>query len=363
MSGLARKHNALNLSQGFPNFEPDPELIDLIGKALKEGYNQYAPMAGIFSLRKVIAEKIEMLYGHSYRPDTEVTITAGATQAIYTAITAFVKTGDEVVVFKPAYDCYEPAILASGGVPVFLQMKGKDFKIDWQEFRDKLTPKTRMVVINTPHNPSGVIFSSEDLLQLQEALNSTNCIVLSDEVYEHIVFDGMQHESVSRYPGLAARSIVCASFGKTFHATGWKMGYCVAPEKLMREFQKIHEFNVYCINHPFQRALAEYLKQADKYLELGPFFQEKRDFFLRAIGPSRFKFTPAKGTYFQILDFSEITDEGDVAFAKRLTEEYRLASIPISAFNSRGEDNRQLRFCFAKTAETLEKAAEIINRI
>ena len=266
-------------------------------------------------------------------------------------------------VIKPAYDCYEPAILANGGIPVFVQLNNKDFKMDWANFRSKITPKTRMVIINTPHNPSGTIFSKEDMLQLQDALKGTNIILLSDEAYEHIVFDGLSHESVAKYPELVSRSIICASFGKTFHTTGWKMGYCVAPKVLMQEIQKIHEFNVFSVSHPMQRALTTYLKTPDNYLSLNSFFQKKRDLFLDGIKGSRFLYKPSQGTYFQLLDYSQITDEGDVALAKRLTIEHGVASIPISVFNEDLLDDKILRFCFAKKGETLEKAVTILSRL
>jgi methionine aminotransferase len=363
MSRLSKEHNAINIAQGFPNFEPDPVLIQLVAKAMKDGYNQYAPLGGIYSLKEVIAEKIALLYGTNYHPQSEITITVGATQAIFTAISAMVWPNDEVIVLKPAYDCYEPAIKANGGIPVLIQLTGKDYSIDWDVFKAHLNDKTRMIIINTPHNPSGMVFSSSDMLMLQSCLKDTNIILLSDEVYEHIVFDSNSHESASKYPDLASRSFVCASFGKTFHATGWKMGYCAAPAELMKEFQKIHEFNVFCVNHPFQRALAEYLKQPAHYLELGPFYQEKRDLFLSAIKNSRFKFRPTQGTYFQLLDFSEISNESDITFTERLAKESGIACIPISVFNKDLVDNKQIRICFAKTPETLLKAAEIIITI
>jgi len=362
MSRLAKEHDAVNLSQGFPNFDTDRKLIDLVSKAMNSGYNQYAPMQGIYSLREVIAEKFESLYGATYNPETEITVTTGATQAIFSIISAFVHPKDEVIILKPAYDCYEPAIIANGGVPIAIQMQGKDFKVDWDEFKQAINDKAKMVIINTPHNPSGTIFSKDDMLRLQEILKDTNILLLSDEVYEHIVFDDSQHESVAKYPDLASRSFICASFGKTFHITGWKMGYCAAPKALMQEFQKIHEFNVFCVNHPMQQAIATYLKEPRHYLELNAFFQDKRDFFLNAIKDSRFKFTPSKGTYFQLLDYSQITMENDVDFAKRLTKEHKIASIPISVFSD-GQDSKQLRFCFAKTNETIERAAEILNGI
>jgi len=363
MSRLAAEHNAINISQGFPDFDADPALIEMVTEAMQSGYNQYAPMAGIYSLREVISEKIESLYSTKYHPESEITVTSGATEAIYSTISAFVSEGEEVLVFKPAYDCYEPAILANGGIPVFIQLNNKDFKINWDEFRTKLTEKTRMVIINTPHNPSGTIFSKDDMLQLQDSLKETNIILLSDEAYEHIVFDGLKHESVSKYPELASRSVVCASFGKTFHVTGWKIGYCAAPKELMSEIQKIHEFNVFSVSHPVQKALAQYLKQATKYLKLNSFFQKKRDLFLEGIKDSRFSYQASQGTYFQLLDYSQITNEGDVALAKRLTIEHGVASIPISVFNETLLDNKLLRFCFAKKDETLEKATEILRKI
>lgn len=330
---------------------------------MEAGYNQYAPMEGIYSLREVISKKIEVLYGRSYHPDHEITMVAGATQGIFTAITAVVNKGDEVILFKPAYDCYEPAIEINGGIPVYLQMKGKEYRIDWDEFRAAITSRTRLVIINTPHNPTGSILREKDMKELADSLKNTDIMVLSDEVYEHMVFDGNEHQSVCRYPILAERSFAMASFGKTFHVTGWKMGYCAAPAPLMKEFRKVHEFNVYAINHPIQRALATYLSDPSHYLGLSEFFQRKRDLFLKAISPSRFSYTASSGTYFQLLDFSKITDEGDVDFSKRLIAEKGIASIPISVFNLDHLDRKQLRFCFAKTDETLYKAAEIINTI
>lgn len=360
---LSRKYNAINLSQGFPDFSMDSVLVDLVSKAMKNGYNQYAPMQGILALRERLSEKIETLYGANYNPENEITITAGATQAIFTAITAFVDKGDEVIVFKPAFDCYEPAIEVNGGVAIFCQLKKKTYEIDWDDFKSKITPKTKMVIINTPHNPSGTILSEKDILKFQAILRDTDIIVISDEVYEHITFDGLTHHSFSKYSDLASRSFICCSFGKTFHATGWKIGYCAGPKELMDEFQKTHQFNVFCTSHPVQVGLAEYLKEENSYLELGTFFQEKRDYFLSAISNSRFKFTPSKGTYFQLLDYSAITDESDVVFAKRLVTEYGIASIPISIFNENNREDGCLRFCFAKKKETLAKAAEILNRI
>ncbi|MGB5238596.1 MAG: methionine aminotransferase [Flavobacteriaceae bacterium] len=363
MSVMAKEYGAINLSQGFPNFEPDRKLLDLATKAMHDGFNQYAPLSGIYSLREVISEKIHSLYSREYHPDSEITITAGATQAIYTAIAAFVWPGDEVIVLKPAYDCYEPAIIAQGGRPVLVQMDPHEHEVDWKLFEKAIGDKTRMVIINTPHNPSGKTFSAEDMKTLERYLHNTDILVLSDEVYEHIVFDKVRHESASRFEDLASRSLICASFGKTFHVTGWKMGYCAAPDHLMKEFRRVHEFNVFCANHPLQRALASYLKTPDHYLNLGPFFQQKRDLFLSGLQSSRFKFNPSEGTYFQLLDFSDITDEGDVEFAKRLTVEKGVASIPISVFNKDGQDHGYLRFCFAKTEDTILRATEILGKI
>ena len=363
MSRMAAETGAINLSQGFPDFGVDPELIRLMQEALEGSHNQYAPMGGIYSLREAIVEKTARLYGASYHPETEVTLTAGATQAIYAAIASTVYPGDEVIIFKPAYDCYEPTVRAHGGIPVLLQLQGPDFKIDWEAFSKALNPKTRMVIINTPHNPSGTILKEADLKKLEALLHPTDTLVLSDEVYEHLVFDGQSHESVCKYPGLKERSFICASFGKTFHITGWKMGYCLAPAPLMAEFRKLHEFVVFSVNHPAQRALKKYLEEPSHYEGLGAFFQKKRDRFLEHIKESRFRFTPAEGTYFQLLDYSGISNEGDLHFAEHLTREHGVASIPISVFNLHRQDNRQLRFCFAKTEETLERAGDILLRL
>ena len=360
---LAVEHDAVNLSQGFPNFGADHKLLHLVKKAISEGYNQYAPMQGVYSLREVISQKIDSLYGRYYHPETEITVTASATQGIYTAISAFIRPNDEVIIFKPAYDCYEPAIELSGGVVVPLQLVGKDFKVNWEDFKNAISPKTKMVVINTPHNPTGTILSEQDMLQLQAVLSGTDIILVSDEVYEHLVFDGKSHQSVAKFEDLASRSILCASFGKTFHVTGWKMGYCTAPKALMREFQKVHQYVVFCVNHPMQRGIAQYLKAPENYLGLNEFYQQKRDYFQNAIKNSRFKVTHCSGTYFQLLDYSSISEENDVSFAERLIKEHKIAGIPISVFNLNNQDNKQLRFCFAKTKETLDKAAEILNRI
>ncbi|MGB3152244.1 MAG: methionine aminotransferase [Maribacter sp.] len=363
VGNLARTHNATDLSQGFPNFAADKKLMDMVSKAMHDGHNQYAAMPGYFGLREIISEKIENLHAAYYHPETEITVTVGATQAIFTAITAFVNPHDEVIVLKPAYDCYEPAIELNGGVPIYLELETPDYKVNWFAFKRLITSKTRMVIINTPHNPSGRILSKEDMLQLQELLRGTNILLISDEVYEHIIFDGKEHESASRFADLALRSFICASFGKTFHVTGWKMGYCAAPAVLMKEFRKVHQFNVFSVDHPTQRAMADYLRNANNYMNLNAFYQEKRDFFLKGLVNSRFSFKPSAGTYFQLLDYTQITDESDEDFAKRLITDYKLASIPISSFNVANRDDKVLRFCFAKKQETLVKALEILNQL
>ena len=363
MSKLAHEEKAINLSQGYPDFPSSPELIDLVSRAMKEGFNQYAPMPGIYSLREAISNKIETLYGTHYHPETEITVTAGATQAIYTIITALVQKDDEVIIFAPAYDCYDPTVRLNGGKTIELELKAPDFKVNWEEVKASISEKTRMIIINTPHNPSGTVMSHQDMLKLQELVNDTNIIVLSDEVYEHLIYDGLEHQSIARFPGLAERSFLVASFGKTFHNTGWKMGYCAGPKALMEEFRKVHQFNVFSVNHPIQKALSTYLKDDTHYLSLSNFFQAKRDLFLDAIKDSKFSFKPSSGTYFQLLDFSRISKESDLELAKKWTKERKLASIPVSAFYNKRTDHKVLRFCFAKSDETLLKGAEILNSI
>ena len=363
MSALANTHKALNLSQGFPNFKSDQKLIDLVTNAMNSGYNQYAPMAGSLELRVAITNKFEKLYNTSYNPDSEITITAGATQAIFTIISAFIRPNDEVIIFRPAYDCYEPTIELFGGKPISVQLEAPHYNVDWAEVSNKITPKTKMVIINTPQNPSGTIFSEDDMLKLQDLLKGTNIILLSDEVYEHIIFDGRNHQSACLFRDLKSRSFIVASFGKTFHNTGWKLGYCCAPKALMAEFRKVHQFNVFCANHPMQKALADYLQEPNHYLDLPNFYQRKRDLFLSLIKDSKFTFIPAQGTYFQVLDYSKISSENDIDFARRLTIDHKIASIPLSIFNINNLDSKVLRFCFAKTDDTLKQAAEILNRI
>jgi methionine transaminase len=360
MSGLAKEHNAINLSQGFPDFGCHPKLLELAQKHLTAGFNQYAPMTGAQPLREVISELLQNCYDAKYHPDTEITITAGATQGIYTSIAAFINKGDEVIVFEPAYDCYIPAIDVHGGIVKSIHLEYPNFTINWNTVRNTITDKTKMIIINSPHNPSGTTLSENDLFELQKLVAGTNIIVVSDEVYEHMVFDGKPHQSVARFKDLAAQSIIVSSFGKTIHATGWKIGYVAAPKELMLEFRKVHQFLVFCVNHPFQLALADYLKDESTYKGLHQFYQAKRDYFRKLVSGSRFVMEPCTGTYFQLLNYKNITDEKDTDLAIRLTKENGLASIPLSVFYTNQEQQRLLRFCFAKKEETLEKAAEII---
>lgn len=363
MSKLANENKAVNLSQGFPDFDLDPVLIEGVSKAMKKGFNQYAPMPGWMDLRNILSLKTEKNYQIKYDPESEITITSGATEAIYSAISAFVREGDEVLIFTPAYDCYDPAVQLNGGKSVFVQLNFPDFSINWKEVKKLVNRKTRMIIINTPHNPSGTILKKTDLKELEKLTKNTDIIVLSDEVYEHIVFDKEQHFSACQFPGLAERSIIVYSFGKMFHATGWKMGYALAPSNLMAEFRKAHQFIVFSSNMPIQIALAEYLKDENHYLGLGSFYQEKRDYFINGLKGSRFKIIPAQGTYFQLLDYSAITDEKDTDYAIRLTKENKVAGIPVSVFYNKEVDNKVLRFCFAKKKETLDKALEILQKI
>lgn len=363
MSALANKHGAINLSQGFPDFDPDPELYDLVNQFMRAGYNQYALMQGVMPLREKIAEKTLQLYGAEYDPATQITVTSGATEALFAAISAVVKTGDEVIVIEPAFDSYVPAILLNGGVPVYVKMTFPDYRIDWDRVRDAITSKTRLILLNSPHNPTGAVLTTSDITALKTVVDNTDIIILSDEVYEHIIFDGIAHESMARYPELAQRSFVISSFGKTFHTTGWKIGYCMAPEPLSVEFQRVHQYLTFASNTPIQHAYAKFLENKDAYMNLSNFYQHKRDRFLSLIKSSRLKPIPCKGTYFQMLDYSGITDEPDVEFSRRMTIEYGVAAIPPSVFYHDLEDQRVLRFCFAKKDETLEKAAEKLCKI
>jgi methionine aminotransferase len=363
MSALANEQNALNLSQGFPSFDCNTHLKELVNKYIQDKKNQYAPMPGILALREAIAKKTEELYSAKYNPETEITVTAGATQAIYTAISALINEGDEVIVFEPAYDCYVPAIELNGGKAVYAQLKFPNYKVDWDEVKKLVKRQTKMIIINTPNNPTGSIFTAADMAKLEKIVKNTDIIILSDEVYEHIIFDKFEHQSVARYPKLAERSVIVSSFGKTFHTTGWKIGYVVAPEKLMIEFRKVHQFLVFSVNTPIQYAYADFLQLKEEYLGLGKFYQEKRDYFLQQIKGSRFEPLPCSGTYFQLLKYNKISEEKDTEIAKKFTIENKIASIPVSVFYHKPTDHNVLRFCFAKDKETLEKAGAILKKI
>lgn len=363
MGQMAVKYNAINLSQGFPNFPSDPKLIALVNQAMEDGYNQYAPMEGVMGLRKEIATMISELHLRQYDPEAEITITAGATQAIFTALACSIEKNDEAIILTPAYDCYAPTIELFGGKVVPIQLAPPEYSVAWDRVAQAVTPATKMIIVNNPHNPSGKLFSENDMKQLTDIAVRHNLLVLSDEVYEHIVFDGQQHLSAARFEGLAERSFITASFGKTFHNTGWKMGYCVAPKVLMDEFRKVHQFNVFCVNHPIQKALAAYLKDPENYRQLSQFYQQKRDLFLDLIRDSGFKAIPSGGTYFQLLDYSDISDIGDIEFAERLLKTHGVATIPTSVFNEGQRDYKQIRVCFAKTEETLAAAAKILNKL
>ena len=363
MSKLAADTGAINLSQGFPDFDVYPELVDRVYHHMRSGNNQYAPMQGVLLLRQRISEKTQALYGAAYDPETEITVTSGATEALFSAITTVVSPGDEVIIFEPAFDSYEPAVRLAGGKPVFVTLKYPDYHIDWDEVKDVLSEKTTLIILNSPHNPTGAVLSKEDIAALTEIVRDTAVVILSDEVYEHIIFDGLPHESMTRYPELAQRSFVVSSFGKTYHATGWKMGYCLAPKRLSAEFQKVHQFVTFASNTPVQMAYADFMLQKEAYLTLPDFYQQQRDLFLSLIQNSRFKPLPCKGTYFQMLSYAAISDEPDVAFARRLTTEHKVAAIPPSVFYSNRDDHKVLRFCFAKKDDTIEAAADILNSI
>ncbi len=363
MSALAQQTGAINLSQGFPDFSVDPHLIDRVLVHMHQGRNQYAPMQGVPLLRERISEKVERLYGRRYHPDTEITVTSGATEAVFCAITACLQPSDEAIVIEPAYDAYIPAITLSHAVAVPSAMRFPGYRIDWDHVRDSISVKTRLIILNSPHNPTGRILDRSDIEALRQIVADTRILIVSDEVYEHIVFDGRMHESMCRYSDLAERSFVISSFGKTYHATGWKIGYCLAPAPLSAEFQKIHQFVTFSSNTPVQYALADMLEEPSAYLELGDFYQRKRDFFRSRIAESRFIPLPCEGTYFQMLDYSRISDEPDTDFAVRMTREFGVAAIPPSVFHSDRQDHRVLRFCFAKNEHTLEEAAARLCRI
>jgi len=363
MTQLSNECGAINLSQGFPDFDADPDLLTLVEKNMRSGNNQYAPMQGVMPLREAIAEKTSELYGADYRPVTEITVTSGATEAIYAAITAVVHPGDEVILLEPAYDAYEPVIRVNGGKPIYVQLRFPEYRIDWNAVQAAVSSRTRLLILNFPHNPTGAILSEGDLTELKRITRDTGILILSDEVYEHIVFDGHRHESMARDPELAQRSFVISSFGKTYHTTGWKIGYCLAPAALSKEFQRIHQFLTFASNTPIQLAYAEFLNHRDPYMTLSEFYQKKRDRFLSLMASSRFKPLSCGGTYFQMMDYSAITEESDREFAKRITREHGVSAIPPSVFYHGGDDHKVLRFCFAKKDETLEEAAEKLCRI
>ncbi len=363
MSALANEVSAVNLSQGFPDYDTSPELIELVNQAMKNGHNQYAPMAGVMALREEISRKTEKLYGAIFNPDTEITITAGGTQAIFTVITAVIQPNDEVIIFEPAFDCYAPAIKIAGGIVKSLELEPPDYSIRWDMVRRLINNRTKMIILNSPHNPTATILHQKDIEELSAIVKDQDILILSDEVYEHLIYDGQTHHSMARYPELQQRSFIVASFGKPFHATGWKVGYCMAPADLMNEFRKVHQFLVFCVNAPMQVAIAEYLRNEQTYLGLRDFFQQKRDYFREGLESTRFEILPCYGSYFQSVRYGKITDEKDADFAIRLTKEIGVASIPVSAFYNSNTDHHVLRFCFAKRQETLDKAVDRLIKV
>ncbi len=363
MSRLAQECGAINLSQGFPDFNAEDVLFERVAHWMRSGHNQYAPMGGVLPLREAIARKVAALYGTAYDPESEVTVTAGATQALFTAIAALVRAGDEVIVFEPVYDSYAPAVELQGGRVVRLQLAAPDYRPDWAAVAAAITSRTRMIMVNSPHNPTATVWSAEDMARLAALTRNTGIVVVSDEVYEHIVFDGARHESCARHPELATRSLVVSSFGKTYHITGWKVGYVVGPRELMAEFRKVHQFNVFTVNTPVQYALADYMADHSRHERLAAFYQAKRDFFRAALAGSRFELLPSGGTYFQLARYHRISDEGDTAFVERLTRETGVAAIPVSAFFADGRDEHVIRFCFAKVESTLAAACERLQKV
>ena len=363
MTKMANDYKAINLSQGFPDFDPPEELKKLVNHFIESGHNQYAPMQGVKILRERISDKIRKLYGSYYNPNHEITITAGATEALYTAITTVVKPGDEVIIFEPAYDLYTPTVVASGGTPVYIPLKEPGFTIDWEMVNNSLTNRTKLIIINSPHNPTGSVLNRTDIIKLEELTADKDIFILSDEVYEHILFDNNRHESISKSIKLAKKAFIISSFGKTYHATGWKVGYCAAPAYLTKEFRKIHQFVVFAVNTPVQYAYAEYILNYEHYMELNKFYQRKRDFFISMIKTSRFNLSPANGTYFQLLDYSGISGMNDIKFSEYLTKEVGVAVIPLSPFYSGINDRKLIRICFAKKDEVLVAAAEKLCKI
>lgn len=363
MTRMANEYNAINLSQGFPDFNCPDELIDLVHHFQKKGFNQYAPMQGVLPLRFEISKKIEKLHGRNYDSENEVTITAGATQALYTAISCLVGKDDEVLIFEPAYDSYAPAVKMNLGKPVFIPLNYDDYSINWELTAQKINSRTRLIILNSPHNPTGSIISLNDLRILENIVKGKNVFIISDEVYEHLTFDGYEHISLSRSDILANRSFIISSFGKTYHTTGWKMGYCVGPEYMMNEFRKLHQFVVFSANTPTQLAYSDFLKNASHYLELGSFYQKKRDYFIEKIQKSKFKIKKCSGTYFQLLDYSDISNKNDMQFSRQLATETGVAVIPLSPFYKKGSDERIIRVCFAKSNEVLSRAGALLNSL
>jgi len=363
MSTLAADHDAVNLGQGFPDYQMSEELIALVNAAMKKGYNQYVTMQGHLPLREVIAEKVHSLYGTIVHPSSQITITPGGTYAIYTALTTVLQPGDEVIVFEPAYDSYIPNIEINGATPVLINLRFPGYKIDWQEVRQKLTAKTRMIMLNSPHNPTGAVLHEDDIAELRSIVKDTKIIILSDEVYEHLIFDNILHQSILRYPDLSERSFVCFSFGKVYHCTGWKLGYCISSREMMNEFRKVHQFNCFSCHTPSQVGLTAFLANKDSYLNLGNFMQEKRDYFQKLMEQTKFTPLPSYGSYFQLYKYDRISDEGDKEFAIRITKQHRVATIPVSAFYKSGNDDKVIRFCFAKKKDTLEKAVERLVKV
>jgi methionine aminotransferase len=363
MSELAVKHGAVNLGQGFPDFDPSPKLQALVTEAMRAGHNQYAPLAGVRLLRERIAEKVAHLYGHAYDVEREITVTAGATQALMSAVLAVVHPGDEVIVLEPAFDSYVPAIRLAGGTPVFVALNEAGFSVPWDKVHAAITPRTRLLMLNSPHNPSGAVIGEADLDALERILRDTDVLVLSDEVYEHIIFDGVPHASLARRPALAERTFVVSSFGKTFHATGWKVGYCCAPAALSEEFRRVHQFMVFAVSTPVQMGMAQYLADPSVYLDLPAFYQAKRDRFVAGLDASKFRILPCTGTFFLLADYSRISEENEESFCRRLTSEFGVAAIPVAALYDKPVERRLARFCFAKKDETLDRAAERLARV
>ncbi|MER2998023.1 methionine aminotransferase [Pontibacter populi] len=363
MSALANEHKAINLSQGFPDFNCPEELMELVTKYMHAGFNQYAPMPGVVSLREKISIKTEKLYGYQPNPDTEITVTSGATEALFAAITAVIKPGDEVVVLEPCYDCYTPAIRLNGGIPVYVPLALPGFNVDWDLVKRNISSRTRLIIINTPHNPTGAVMTKADMDELAHIVDGSDILVISDEVYEHMVFDGIKHHSALENAILRERSFVISSFGKTYHTTGWKIGYAIAPPALTAELRKMHQFITFCTVTPLQLAIADFMDNEAHYLSLPDFYQEKRDAFCQYLAPSRFEFLPSSGTYFQLLKYDAISKEHDQDFARRLIQEVGVAAVPVSAFYHDKTDHHYLRFCFAKGDETLCAAAEKLVKL